>query len=42
MSYMLVNQAFQTPQTRFPRLKRRKVKGVSTGLKLFDTRLLAC
>ena len=41
MSYMHVNQAFQTPQTRFPRLKRRKVKGVSTGLKLFDTRLFA-
>ena len=40
-SYVRVNQAFQTPQTRFPRLKRRKVKGVSTGLKLFHTRLFA-
>ena len=38
MSHIHVNQAFQTPQTRFPRLKRRKVKGVSKCLK----RVLNC
>ena len=33
MSYMHDNQAFQTQQTHFPLLKRRKVKGVSKCLK---------
>ena len=43
MSYMHDNQAYQTPQKRFPLLKRqqsqRRLKMFETGLKLFDTRV---